>query len=432
MNRLPSRDITGVRLVSAIVLVASMTACTSLPPTPGSAPAPSPAAGPAPIAMPIDAAILKAANDLFSKAPRPSGGPGLSGKQVVVIDPLIDGVSGVQSQATQFIEARIVELVRTQYPQFDLQPFSASSVAQSPLLLIGTLTGVNQQGHVTVPREAYRIWLTLADVQTGKIVAKARAHATPDGVDIRPTAYFHESPVLTTDPVVEGYIKTCQESKVGDPIDPVYAQHLPAAAVLSDAIKAYNSQRYGEALELYKSVLRTPAGAQLRVYNGLYLTHWQLGHRDEAAQAFGRMIAYGLAQEHLAVKFLFKPGSTAFWSDAQLKEAYPVWLQQIARRTSQHNACLEIVGHTTRTGSAPRNDRLSLRRAQYIKQRLESEAPQLSRRTRASGQGSRANLIGTATDDVRDALDRRVEFKVIGCFNGAVAKSGSVAKVEMN
>ena len=182
---------------------------------------------------------------------------------------------------------------------------------------------------------------------------------------------------------------------------------------------------------MYKSLLRTPAGEQLRVYNGMYLTHWKLGHRDEAAQAFGRLIAYGLAHEHLAVKFLFKPGSTTFWSDAQLKEAYPVWLQQIAQRTSQHNACLEIVGHTTRTGPALYNDRLSLRRAQYIKQQLESEAPQLHSRTRASGHGFRENLIGTATDDVRDALDRRVEFKVIGCFNGTITKADRAAKVEM-
>ena len=47
---------------------------------------------------------------------------------------------------------------------------------------------------------------------------------------------------------------------------------------------------------MYKSLLRTPAGAQLRVYNGLYLTHWKLGHRDEAAQAFGRMIACSVAK----------------------------------------------------------------------------------------------------------------------------------------
>jgi hypothetical protein len=29
--------------------------------------------------------------------------------------------------------------------------------------------------------------------------------------------------------------------------------------------------------------------------------------------------------------------------------------------------------------------------------------------------GFRENLIGTGTDDARDALDRRVEFKITGC-----------------
>jgi outer membrane protein OmpA-like peptidoglycan-associated protein len=169
--------------------------------------------------------------------------------------------------------------------------------------------------------------------------------------------------------------------------------------------------------------LRTPAGEQVRVYNGLYLTHWKLGHYAAAAQAFGRMVDYGLAQEHLAVTFLFEPGSTGLWSDAQSREPHPMWLQQIAQHTAQSNTCLEIVGHTSRTGPEPLNDRLSLRRAEYIQQRLEFEAPLLRHRTITSGKGSRENLIGTATDDARDALDRRVEFKVISCVSGASAKA---------
>ena len=36
-------------------------------------------------------------------------------------------------------------------------------------------------------------------------------------------------------------------------------------------------------------------------------------------------------------------------------------------------------------------------------------------RTRASGVGWRENLIGTGTDDVTDALDRRVEFRIVSC-----------------
>ena len=89
--------------------------------------------------------------------------------------------------------------------------------------------------------------------------------------------------------------------------------------------------------------------------------------------------------------------------------------QQIARHAAQSNACLDIVGHTSRSGPEPLNERLSQLRAEYIKQRLESEVPQLSNRTIASGKGSRENIVGTGTDNASDALDRRVEFKVIGC-----------------
>ena len=33
----------------------------------------------------------------------------------------------------------------------------------------------------------------------------------------------------------------------------------------------------------------------------------------------------------------------------------------------------------------------------------------------ATGRGYRDNLVGTGKDDASDALDRRVEFKVVGC-----------------
>jgi outer membrane protein OmpA-like peptidoglycan-associated protein len=421
MNTRHSCNITCVCALIALVLATVIAACASrmppppLVPSPAAMPALPPTPPPVPVAIPLNEAILKAANDLFSKVPLPSAELGIAGKHGVVIDPLVDGVTGVQSNVTHSIEARIVELVRTTYPQFEIQPFSAASVAQSPLVLIGTFAGVNTQGQVTAPPEAFRIWLTLANLQTGKIVSKGRSHAKPEGVDVWPTAYFQESPVWTKDPVVDGYIKTCQESQVGDAIDPVYAAHLAAEGIISAAVQAYNSQRYREALDLYQSALRTPAGEQLRVYNGLYLAHWKLGHRDDAARAFGRMVVYGLAQEYLAVKFLFKPGSTALWSAAQSRNPHLMWLQQIARHTTQQNMCLEIIGHASRTGPEPINERLSLRRAEYIQARLEAEAPPLRNRTITSGKGSRENLIGTATDDARDALDRRVEFNVIRC-----------------
>ena len=54
-------------------------------------------------------------------------------------------------------------------------------------------------------------------------------------------------------------------------------------------------------------------------------------------------------------------------------------------------------------------------RAAYIRQRLVAEAPELGPRLHATGMGFRENIIGTGSDDARDALDRRVEFKVTEC-----------------
>jgi outer membrane protein OmpA-like peptidoglycan-associated protein len=58
---------------------------------------------------------------------------------------------------------------------------------------------------------------------------------------------------------------------------------------------------------------------------------------------------------------------------------------------------------------------LSVQRARYIRQRLIGEAGVLGERTRPSGKGFRENIIGTGTDDAVDALDRRVEFRIVGC-----------------
>jgi len=81
----------------------------------------------------------------------------------------------------------------------------------------------------------------------------------------------------------------------------------------------------------------------------------------------------------------------------------------------QSNSCLEIVGHTSRSGPEPLNERLSLLRAEYGKKRLEAEATELAKRTIANGVGSKENLVGTDKDDLSDALDRRVVFQVISC-----------------
>ena len=404
----PARAVLGA---ASVLVAALLWGCAAPPADTKQAAAPAPPVQP----VPFDEAVLKAANDLFSRAQLPAADGRASGRYTLVIDPLIDGVTGSQSVATQSMEARLVELVKEKYPQFEVQPFSTAAVAQSPIVLVGTFTGVNQEGKTEGAREAYRVCLALADLKSGKIVSKGTARAKPEGVDITPTTYFQDTPAWAPDKATEGYIKTCQGTKAGDPINAAYADRILTAALISEAIEAYNSRQYPTAFDLYQSALRSPGGEQLRVYNGLYLTSWKLGRRGEALEAFGKIVDYGLANQRLAVKFLFKPGSTDFWPDRRVSGPYPLWLKQIAQRTSSHQGCLEVVGHTSRTGPEPINERLSALRAERVKTRLEADAPALRNRTIANGVGSKETLIGTGTDDARDALDRRVEFKVVQC-----------------
>jgi outer membrane protein OmpA-like peptidoglycan-associated protein len=372
--------------------------------------APATPAPPPPKPVAFDDALMTAANALLSKAALPEG----TDKIELVIDPLIDGVTGAQSRATQSIEKRIVELVHSKYPRFDVQPLSTDALDRQPVLLIGTFTPINNAGQAGGPRDAYRICLRLADLKTGKIISGGVARATPAGIDNTPTPYFADSPVFTKDGATEAYVKSCQGTKVGDSLDQAYSDQLRSGALISDAIKAYDAGRYEDALKLYDAALAAPGGDQLRVYNGVYLANWKLGNDAAAAEAFGKVVEYGLARERLGVKFLFRVGSTQFFANQSLTAPYPMWLNEIAAKAAEKNLCLQLVGHTSHTGPEAFNDTLSVERADRIKELLAAQSPDLGKRIATSGVGWRENLIGTGADDASDALDRRVEFKVGG------------------
>ncbi len=296
-------------------------------------------APPPPIAF--QDALLKAANDLFSRA----GLRGASDKVALVIDPLIDGVTGAQSVATQGMEKRITELVRKSYPRFEVTRFSTANIAKGPVILIGTFTAINSGGAAAGPRDAYRICLALADLKDKTIISKGFARATPGGIDPTPVSFFNDSPVFVKDPTTDGYIRSCQGTKPGDPLRQAYADHIVVAAIVNDAIEAYNRHRYRDALELYQKAAKAEGGEQLRVLNGIYLSNWRLHRYAAAEEAFGKVVDYGLKmadpKQPLAVRFLFRKNASRF--DPTDRE-YPMWIRQIARRTAKASACLEVVG----------------------------------------------------------------------------------------
>ena len=381
-----------------------------LQPLSDAAPAPAPVGSPTPIES--EAALLKAANDLLSKVKLGDDRSRID----VVIDPLIDGVTGAQSKATQLQQERIVQLIRSRYPRFRILPFTTDSILKRPLVLVGTFTAINNDGAPTGPRDAYRICLAFADLKSRTVVSKGVARALPEGVDPTPVQFFKDSPGYARDAATESYVRSCQGAKPGDAVDRTYTDNLLAAALVNEGIEAYNAGRYKAALELYENALSMPGGEQLRTYNGIYLASYKLHRTRTAMDAFGKMIDLSLRNsDRLAIKFLFKPGSTQFYYDRDDRAPYQAWIGKIAQRTATNRSCLEVVGHTSATGMPAMNDRLSMLRADFIRERVEAEESILQGHLLSDGKGSREMIVGTGRDDPSDALDRRVEFKVVRC-----------------
>jgi OmpA family protein len=395
----------GFLMTSIQACYAQATSPTPSPPQASSAPPPPPTP------IPFDDALLRAANDLFSKATVPAG----SDKVELVIDPLIDAATGAQSAATRLMQERIKDLVAKSYPRFAVLPFSSEALSRAPVVLIGTFTAINNAGAPDGARDAYRICLALADLRSKSIVSKGVARARPDGVKAEPTPAFAEAPIWTNDPAIAVYIKTCQGTKLGDPIDPLYVERIATSAFVSDAILEYDDKRYREALAFYRTARQMSGGDQLRVHSGIYLSSWKLNRRTDATEAFGSLVKYGLTANKLSVRLLFKPGTTQFLDDQNITGPYPMWLSQIASQAMQNDSCIDVVGHTSNTGPAQINERLSVLRAQFIKDLLQSASPSLADRLKAVGAGSRESIVGTGRDDASDAIDRRVDFNVHRC-----------------
>ena len=380
------------------------------PPSSGTPPPATPEPAPVPPAAFADV-VARAGEQLLREAQAVVG----AAPREIVIDPLIDASTGQQTAGTVETGLKLGALVKSRAPHWTLRPLTRMSLTSQPLLLIGTLTAINTKGARDENADAFRICLALLDLRTGKVVAKRIDRATMTTVSAEPTAFYRDSPTWALDRTALAYIRSCQGSAAGDSIDPGYLLRLRAAAIVAEAQTAFAENKPADAYRLFREAQPLADADDLRILNGLYLASWRTGKKKEATETFGRIVGIGLDGKKLPIKIFFNPGQTTLLASPDLQTQYAVWLREVAFQVGVRETCMKVVGHTSRTGTVEYNDQLSQRRALYIKQRLEAEAAELAARTRASGMGYRENLIGTGTDDIRDAIDRRVEFKVDAC-----------------
>ncbi len=365
-------------------------------------------------AQPLDTAVSRLATTLIADAKLDPGE-----RRVLVVDPPVDRATVRHTALTREVEHRIAATVTQRFPNLQVSAFAQAALRRQPLMVLSCMTPVAAPGalatHIdTLPPRFYRIWASLSDTRTGRIVASETVWVPASEVDATPTKFFRDSPVWVMDHSMQAYLKVCG-GKPGEAMDPAYLDGRSAGIAVDEATQDYEGGHYPEALAAYTQASLLPGGDQMRVWNGVYLANLALGRPREAERAFGQMVDSGLAQGTLAVKFVFRPASTQFWPDRAVSGQYPVWLRQIAQRTASRQVCLLVVGHTSPTGTAAGNEALSERRAQLVRGRIVRLAPVLQIRTEARGRGAREPIVGNGRDNASDLLDRRVEFEPRPC-----------------
>ena len=414
---------TTLRWFPALAATLLLAACASSGTDPAPSAPPIAAAGAAPVtlraapapaaltAAPFAEAVARAGERLLQEAQATAD----AGPRELVVDPLVDASTGQQTAGTVQAGVQLSALVKGRVPAWNVRPFTRAAVAGKPLLLIGTLTAINAAGAREQNADAFRLCLALIDLRSGRLIAKRIDRATLATVNAEPTALFRDNPTWVLDKTVVAYARSCQGSVAGDAVDPGYLRRLPAAALVNEATAAFAEQKFGEAHRLFREAQGVAEPDDLRVLNGLYMTSWRTGKKKEAAETFGRIVNVGLDAKKLPVKILFNAGQTTLIPSADLQAQYAVWLRELALQVGLRENCLKVVGHTSRTGDAAANIALSQRRAGLVKATLERQNKKLAPRLSAEGVGAKEVIVGLGTDDLRDALDRRVEFRTVDC-----------------
>jgi outer membrane protein OmpA-like peptidoglycan-associated protein len=256
--------------------------------------------------------------------------------------------------------------------------------------------------------------LVLLDIKTRAVVARWQSALRSESSDSYPSPYEAITPVLITQSASEAQAAMFT-APINSSVDAPTVGEAIGLSRLAQAQAAYTAGQYPLALTLFQEVAARSPEQALRAYNGQYLTYMKLGQTQAARQAFRQVVAAGLASKRLAVKLLFVPGQTEFWSEPEVSGAYGAWLTEISAQAVTTPSCLEIAGHTSRTGAEAFNLNLSMARSERVRQIMLGNQARLAGRLQASGKGWTENIVGSGTDDARDAVDRRVEFKVADC-----------------
>ncbi len=336
--------------------------------------------------------------------------PGFAGptSRPILVDRVIEARSGQQTLGSRQLDrqlvARLADLLPT-HPVVALEP----DPPRAARWLVSASLGPG-------PDATPGPWLdaTVIDLERGLVLAHARQAVLPTLLDATPTRLFRANPGLASARAAQAQIRSTR-AEAGEAAEPAYLAGLAINALIGQADAYAERGRCTDSLSRLQPPTYPGEDLRARLLQALYRCQTQEGQEQAAEASFGRIVALGIEQQRLSIKFLFQPASSGYVADPRLSAPYPMWIRQIAAATRQTGTCLDIAGHSGKTRAERRDPQLSQQRAEAVQAQLLAAEPELDGRLQTTGAGARALLVGTGTDDLRDALDRRVELKLRPC-----------------
>lgn len=219
---------------------------------------------------------------------------------------------------------------------------------------------------------------------------------------------------MLKDPLLQGMVETAKNPP-GAYAQRDYFAALQSQATTVAATVAYEKRDYNKALSLFQKAIDQTQGQTMKAYSGLYQTYLKMNELGEAEKVFATLFALGVRNNNISVRFLFSVNSVEFMENTDLRTQYAFWLRQIGKYFNNNKLCTQIVGHSSLSGSEKYNEDLSLKRSQRVLLLLQPYFSAIGKRASAVGKGFKETIVGSGTDDSRDAIDRRVEFVIVDC-----------------
>ena len=326
---------------------------------------------------------------------------------IVPVDDFFSAQSAEVSASGRMLQRQLASVLSQRLSPLQFSPLSSKNVGNAQWLVLANYKTL-KPGETATAGTWVRLQVALANTETGETLAKAETYLDTKQFNSGPTRFFKDAPMFMTDDRHREKLAVMAGEK--HPL----SQSIQVQALFADAISDYESDRLEEAVKGFSGVhgvARDHPGALA----GLYQSTWRLGRRNEAEQAFSKLVAVGLDAGTLSFKLLFKVGSTDFIDNADLSTQYRLWLRAVAEGAVAKRKCVDVTGHASKSGTAEMNNRLSLQRAERVVAQLAQVSPATRGKFRAHGKGFEQTIVGTGVDDASDAIDRRVEFTVKPC-----------------